>query len=207
RPTGAHSASSWEIAASTSGSVTSRPPGSPRPSAPIRAAAWVTGAAAVPGCAESMNQTLDAGCAVLTRRTVLAGRLDRQADLLRRRGEPLVVGDERGQARAQRYRRRQVNRVERAQKRLLDRGRLGEDPGAHRDEVEPLPDALGVVQLRAQPLLVAGHETTRSLIGGAVLALLRHPAELAALAADPSLADQAVEEVLRYDPPVQVVSR
>jgi cytochrome P450 len=56
-------------------------------------------------------------------------------------------------------------------------------------------------------LLVAGHETTRSLIGGAVLALLRHPAELAALAADPSLADQAVEEVLRYDPPVQVVSR
>jgi cytochrome P450 len=56
-------------------------------------------------------------------------------------------------------------------------------------------------------LLIAGHETTRSLIGGAVLALLRHPAELAALAADPSLAGQAVEEVLRYDPPVQVVSR
>ena len=56
-------------------------------------------------------------------------------------------------------------------------------------------------------LLIAGHETTRSLIGGAVLALLRHPAELAALAADPSLAEQAVEEVLRYDPPVQVVSR
>jgi cytochrome P450 len=56
-------------------------------------------------------------------------------------------------------------------------------------------------------LLVAGHETTRSLIGGAVLTLLRHPAELAALAADPSLADQVVEEVLRYDPPVQVVSR
>jgi cytochrome P450 len=56
-------------------------------------------------------------------------------------------------------------------------------------------------------LLIAGHETTRSLIGGAVLALLRHPAELAALAADPSLVEQAVEEVLRYDPPVQSVSR
>ncbi len=56
-------------------------------------------------------------------------------------------------------------------------------------------------------LLIAGHETTRSLIGAAVLALLRHPAELAALAADPSLAGQAVEEALRYDPPVQVVSR
>ena len=56
-------------------------------------------------------------------------------------------------------------------------------------------------------LLIAGHETTRSLIGAAVLALLRHPAELAALAADPSLVGQAVEEALRYDPPVQLVSR
>jgi len=56
-------------------------------------------------------------------------------------------------------------------------------------------------------LLIAGHETTRSLIGASVLALLRHPAELAALAAEPSLAEQVVEEVLRYDPPVQVVSR
>ena len=56
-------------------------------------------------------------------------------------------------------------------------------------------------------LLIAGHETTRSLIGGAVLALLRHPAELAALAAEPSLVGQTVEEVLRYDPPVQVVAR
>jgi cytochrome P450 len=56
-------------------------------------------------------------------------------------------------------------------------------------------------------LLIAGHETTRSLIGGAVLALLGHPAELAALAAEPSLAEQAVEEVLRYDPPVQMLTR
>jgi cytochrome P450 len=56
-------------------------------------------------------------------------------------------------------------------------------------------------------LLIAGHETTRSLIGASVLALLRHPAELAALAAEPSLAEQVVEEALRYDPPVQVVSR
>ncbi len=56
-------------------------------------------------------------------------------------------------------------------------------------------------------LLIAGHETTRSLIGSAVLALLRHPAELAALSADPALVGPAVEEVLRYDPPVQLVSR
>lgn len=56
-------------------------------------------------------------------------------------------------------------------------------------------------------LLIAGHETTRSLIGGAVLALLRNPAELAALVAEPSLVEQAVEETLRYDPPVQILSR
>jgi cytochrome P450 len=56
-------------------------------------------------------------------------------------------------------------------------------------------------------LLVAGHETTRSLIGSSVLALLRHPAELAALSADPSLIESAVEEVLRYDPPVQLLTR
>ena len=56
-------------------------------------------------------------------------------------------------------------------------------------------------------LLIAGHETTRSLIGAAVLALLRNPAELAVLTADPSLVGQAVEETLRYDPPVQMLSR
>jgi cytochrome P450 len=56
-------------------------------------------------------------------------------------------------------------------------------------------------------LLIAGHETTRSLIGSAVLALLRNPAELAALSADPALVEPAVEEVLRYDPPVQLISR
>jgi len=56
-------------------------------------------------------------------------------------------------------------------------------------------------------LLIAGHETTRSLIGGAVLALLRNPAQLAALSSDPGLTDRCVEEVLRYDPPVQLLVR
>ncbi len=52
-------------------------------------------------------------------------------------------------------------------------------------------------------LLVAGHETTVNLISNGVLALLTHPEQLAALRADFGLLDNAVEEMLRYDGPVE----
>jgi cytochrome P450 len=56
-------------------------------------------------------------------------------------------------------------------------------------------------------LLVAGNETTTKLIGDAVLALLAQPAELERLRAAPSLWPGAIEELLRFDGPVQLTSR
>jgi cytochrome P450 len=52
-------------------------------------------------------------------------------------------------------------------------------------------------------LIVAGHETTVSLIGNSVLALLSHPEELERLKADPDAVPDAVEELLRFDSPVE----
>jgi len=56
-------------------------------------------------------------------------------------------------------------------------------------------------------LLLAGHETTRNLLGNGLNALLRHPEQWQALRADPALVPGAVRELLRYDSPVQYTGR
>ena len=72
---------------------------------------------------------------------------------------------------------------------------------AARDEADALSEAelFGTVVL----LIVAGHETTVGLIGNAVLNLLAHPQQLELVRGDPALLPGAIEEVLRYEGPVE----
>lgn len=65
------------------------------------------------------------------------------------------------------------------------------------------PELLATITL----LFVAGYETTTNLIGNGLYALLRHPAQLQRLRRDPTLVRPAVEEMLRYDSPVQLTGR
>jgi cytochrome P450 len=76
-------------------------------------------------------------------------------------------------------------------------------------QVEQAGDKLTHEELRTTLglLLIAGHETTVNLIGNGILQLSRHPDSYRKLCDDPSLARGAVEETLRYDPPVQVTGR
>ncbi len=96
--------------------------------------------------------------------------------------------------------------AELAQRRRVEPGRdllsalvAVEEEGDHLTEAE----LYGTCSL----LLVAGHETTINLIGNGTLALLQNRPQWELLCAQPDLAKTAVEELLRYDSPVQLTSR
>lgn len=101
---------------------------------------------------------------------------------------------------------------------LVARKRSGIDRAVAADDQPDLVSALIVaadegerlseqeLQGMIQFLLVAGHETTVNLIGNGVLALLLHPDQLALLRARPDLLPSAVEELLRYDGPLERAS-
>ncbi len=74
---------------------------------------------------------------------------------------------------------------------------------------EEAGDRLSTEELVAMvvQMLFAGHETTRNLIGNGLYTLIEHPEELAKLQRDRSLMKSAVEEMLRYEPPITFVSR
>lgn len=74
---------------------------------------------------------------------------------------------------------------------------------------EEAGDRLSPTELVSQSvgLLIAGFETTIGLIGNGVLALLRHPDQLALLRAHPDLIGSAVEECLRFDGPIMLTPR
>ena len=73
------------------------------------------------------------------------------------------------------------------------------------EEGDKLSEDEMIVTLRL--LLVAGNETTTNLIGNGLKALLEHPDQLELLRQRPELIDNAIEELLRYDSPVQVDGR
>jgi cytochrome P450 len=76
-------------------------------------------------------------------------------------------------------------------------------------EIEEDGDVLTEEELYAQcvMLLFGGHETTRNLIGNGLYTLLRHPEQAAELRDSPELIRSAVEELLRYESPVQYTGR
>ncbi len=89
------------------------------------------------------------------------------------------------------------------------RAQPGEDLLSALIAAEAQGDVLSEEELLANCilLLAAGHETTTNLIGNGLLALLRHPDALARLRREPDLIRSAVEELLRYDSPVQATAR
>jgi cytochrome P450 len=89
------------------------------------------------------------------------------------------------------------------------RGAPGDDLLSGLIAAEEDGDVLDEQELIDQVMLlyIAGHETTVNLIGNGTLALLRHPDQLDRLRTDPSLDHTAVDELLRFDSPVQFSRR
>jgi hypothetical protein len=85
----------------------------------------------------------------------------------------------------------------------------GDDLISQLVQVEEAGDRLSTTELRANVTLLfaAGHETTVNLIGNGLLSLLRNDNAWQTLRDDPSLLPNAIEEVLRYECPVQAVAR
>jgi pimeloyl-[acyl-carrier protein] synthase len=111
-----------------------------------------------------------------------------------------------------------LRNAEEALRPILDylRGIIAERRRAPRDDLisamihaQEERDALTDHELLATSnlLLIAGHETTTNLIGNGLLALLECPAELERLRSDPGLLRSGIEELLRYDSPVQATVR
>lgn len=67
--------------------------------------------------------------------------------------------------------------------------------------------SIGEISNNLQGLLIGGNLTTTDLIGNGIWLLLTHPDQLAALKANPALINSAVEEMLRYESPVDITGR
>jgi pimeloyl-[acyl-carrier protein] synthase len=80
---------------------------------------------------------------------------------------------------------------------------LMREPNAHASSILTEEELVSNINI----LLSTGHETTTHLIGNGLLALLQHPDQLEQLQSQPSLLESAIEEMLRYDNPVQITYR
>jgi cytochrome P450 len=89
------------------------------------------------------------------------------------------------------------------------RGHLSNDILSSLIEAEEQGDQLDTEEIQAQVMLlyIAGHETTVNLIGNGLVQMFRVPEQMDRLRVDPALDANAVEEVLRYNSPVQVTRR
>jgi cytochrome P450 len=130
----------------------------------------------------------------------------------KRWSDDLVLGTSRPSDEAVRARVRQSGAELRAYfEQMIARRRTdpGEDVITALVRAEEERDMLSAAEILALAvlLLLAGNETTTNLIGNAVRTLLAHPEELAKVRADRTLVPALVEEVLRYESPVQIIFR